>query len=119
MNIMRAGDVEFAPDGAYVVVGTTGGRGPSPDALCDSAVRWETGATGTGLNPTWIAYTGGDTIWSLAITGAAVYAGGHFRWFNNPYALNVPGAGAVPRSGIVALDPNTGLPLRWNPGRTF
>jgi hypothetical protein len=110
-------DVEFSTDGAYFVVGTSGGGTPDHPSLCDAVSRWETGASGSDLHPTWVDSTGGDTVTGTAVTGAAVYAGGHFRWFNNPYSTNAPGPGAVPRSGLVALDPATGLPLRWNPGR--
>ncbi|MDX6284911.1 MAG: hypothetical protein QOG53_396 [Frankiales bacterium] len=108
-------DVQFSPDGAYFVIGTTGAY--FANTLCDGSARWETGATGSGLQPTWINLTGGDTIWSVAITGTAVYLGGHFRWQNNPIAANRPGPGAISRRGLAALDPNTGLPLDWDPTR--
>src|SRR5579871_2403236 len=107
--------VDFSPDGSYFVVVDTGG--PFPGTFCDSAQRWETSATGTNLGPTWIDYTGGDSLTSVAVTGAAVYVGGHQRWLNNPYGSNSPGAGAVTRFGIAALDPTNGLPYSWNPGR--
>jgi len=109
--------VDFSPDGSYFVIVTTGA--PFDNTLCDSASRWETGATGPNREPTWVNWTGGDTLYSVAVTNVAVYVGGHQRWLNNsPVAHDVKRDGAVDRSGIGALDPTSGVPLRWNPGRT-
>ena len=84
-------DVEMSPDGSYFVVATTGG--PHSGTLCDTASRWETYAVGTTLTPTWIANSGGDTLWGVGITDAAVYVGGHNRWMNNPNGADSAGAG--------------------------
>jgi len=108
-------DVDIAPDGSYFVIATTGAY--RAGSLCDTASRWELGRTGPGQQPTWVDYTGGDTLYSVAITGPAVYVGGHQRWLNNPLRSGSAGPGAVAREGIAALDPRNGLPLLWNPGR--
>lgn len=107
--------VDFAPDGSYFVVVTTGGR-TDPDELCNTAARFE--ATGTGRHrPSWVNHTGGNSLYSVAITGPAVYVGGHEQWHDNPHGNKSAGPGAVPREGIAALHPGTGRALPWNPGR--
>jgi len=113
-------DVDFSPDGQYFVVSTTGAN--RPNRLCDTVSRWESSARGNEVEPTWVNWTGGDTLTAVATTGAAVYVGGHQRWLNNPYVAQAcgvcpAGPGSVPRTGIAALDPVNGLPFSWNPGR--
>ncbi|WP_346049751.1 delta-60 repeat domain-containing protein [Actinomadura chokoriensis] len=112
--------MDFSPDGAYFVVTTTGGGGYGVSALCMSASRWETDRTGPGQQPTWVNYTGGDTLLSVSVTGAAIYVGGHQRWMDNPRGNGYAGPGAVERTGIAAIHPDTGksADINWNPTRT-
>jgi hypothetical protein len=108
--------IDISADGSWMVVVTKGrmytGR------LCDAATRWNLATSAPNQQPTWINYTGGDTLLSVGITEAAVYVGGHQRWMNNPGGRDSAGPGAVVREGIAALDPVTGLALPWNPGKT-
>jgi hypothetical protein len=107
--------VDFAPNGKYfVVVGT--GTNSSPSLLCDTAARFETLDTGR-RGPTWVNHTGGNTLFSVAVTGSAVYVGGHQQWLNNPHGKKSAGPGAVARPGIGAINPKTGKALAWNPTR--
>ena len=113
--------VSISPDGSYFVVNTTGAWGGAA-SMCDTATRWELppAVRGTDLQPTWVTYTGGDTHWAAEVTESAVYVGGHQRWENNPTPTpggDNDGPGAVSRPGIAALDPTSGVPLSWNPGR--
>lgn len=107
--------VSYSPDGSYFVVTATGGG--VRDTLCDAAARFETRASGSALDPTWVSESGGDTTWAVEVTDSAVFVGGHQRWGNNPYGVDRAGAGAVPRPGLFTLDPISGRPLSWNPGR--
>ena len=115
-------DVEFSPDGGYFVVVTTGG---APDrnatSLCDTASRWETAATPgpNGVVETWKNCTGGDTLYSVATTGVAIYVGGHQRWLDNCGGRDNATAGSFDAPGIGAINPTTGAAIRtWSPGRT-
>jgi len=116
-------DIDFSPDGRYFVVATTGatainhGGTPTSGPLCDSSARFETMATGSGIQPTWVDFVGGDTNYSVAITGTAVYLGGHERWQNNYWGADSAKPGSVGRPGIAALSPLNGIPFRWNPKR--
>src|SRR5262249_30206520 len=67
--------------------------------------------------PRWSNYTGGDSLYSVAIGSGAVYVGGHQRWLDNPFGFDGQGPGAVPRKGIGAIDPTSGKALSWNPGK--
>ena len=110
-------DIDFSPGGDYFVVSSTGAfaGGSAAGTMCDTVTRWNTASTGN--DPEWSDYTGGDTTYGVAVTGSAVYVGGHMRWENNSFQGDQAGPGAVPRQGIAALDPVNGLPLSWNPGR--
>ncbi|MBX7267904.1 hypothetical protein KIF24_18925 [Micromonospora sp. Llam7] len=110
-------DVRFGGDGTWFVVGTNGGLG-WPAAYCDALVRFETAARGANQLATWVNYTGNDTITSVEVADNVIYLGGHFRWLNNPHAIDVAGNGAVDRLGIGAVTPATGMPVNWNPRRS-
>lgn len=121
-------DVDFAPDGSYFVMVATGwipqepywldksGNALNTD-ICDVAARFETNVASPS-KPTWTNYTGGDTLHSVAVTGAAVYVQGHQRWLDNATGNDFKAPGAVDRPGIGALDSNTGKALPWNPTKT-
>ncbi|HRD59415.1 PKD domain-containing protein [uncultured Nocardioides sp.] len=104
-----------SPDDSFFVVASTGGA--NPGTLCDSAARFDFDRSGEDVQPTWVDYSGGDTLWGVEITENAVYVGGHQRWMNNSEGRDSNGQGSVPRAGLAALDPDSGLPLSWNPGR--
>ncbi|TDD55805.1 hypothetical protein E1286_03405 [Nonomuraea terrae] len=106
--------IDFSPDGRYFAVVTTGG---TKSGMCDTTARFETYAKGSAVKPTWVNHTGGDSLYSVAVTGAAVYVGGHQRWLDNPKGRDSAGPGAVARPGIGAIHPRTGKALSWNPGR--
>ncbi len=122
-------DVDFSPDGSYFVLVSTGyiplKLSEIGETVCDAAARFETYGPPHPSRPTWINYTGGDTIWSVAVTGSAVYVQGHFKYLDNPGGGNGgPGPGAVKRLGIGAINPNDpavdpkgGKALPWNPSK--
>ena len=112
-------DLDISEDGTYAVVSTTGAYfgGINAGVSCDTISRFPVYLDSPDLEPEWVTYTGGDTTYAVEIARNVVYAGGHMRWVNNPYAGDAAGPGAIPREGIVALDPVNGMPYSWNPGR--
>ncbi|WP_026212326.1 delta-60 repeat domain-containing protein [Longispora albida] len=107
--------IDLSPDGSYLVV-VSSGHQSGPGVMCNSAARFDV-ADGEDALPAWVNHTGGNTLLSVAITGAAVYVGGHQQWLDNPYGDKSAGPGAVSRPGIGAIDPASGLALDWNPGK--
>lgn len=109
--------LDVSPDGTHFVVVTTGGPVDTARKLCDTTARFETFSVGDDIKPTWVNFTGGDSLYSVAVTGAAIYVGGHQRWLDNPHGRDSAGPGAVSRPGIGAIHPRTGKALSWNPTR--
>lgn len=111
-------DVDISANGQYFGVVTTGAYagGVGSGTLCDTVARWENNSQ-ANANPTWVDYSGGDTLTQVKIVGSVMYVGGHQRWLNNPFAGDSAGAGAVSREGLAAVDVRNGLPFTWNPGR--
>ena len=106
--------IDFSPDSSYFVIADTGDRTDGGPAGCDSAIRFETGATGNAVQPVWQNYSGADTMESVAVAGNVVYIGGHQRWSNNECGNNrVCEANAVLEDGISAIDASTGIALPW------
>lgn len=120
--------VDWSPNGQYFNVTATGqipeetthiwhvGDGPQPAAtVCDGVGRF---ALANDTKAEWINYTGGDSVWTVQDTGAAVYVQGHFKWVDNPdgFGSQCPiGDVCARRSGIAAIDPTTGTALSWSP----
>ncbi|QZY29304.1 hypothetical protein [Nocardioides coralli] len=108
--------IDFAPTGDYFVVVSTGQIPRSGDrfeTVCDGAARFD---MNDDSQPQWINYTGGDSLWSVSVTGAAVYVQGHFQWLDNPFGwASMDGGGAARRLGIGAIHPTTGDALAWDP----
>jgi hypothetical protein len=115
-------DLDVSPDGSYVAIVTTGANFPGHPS-CDSVSRWSLTTSGPDQHPDWVANSGGDSFHSVLATGAAIYAGGHQQWMNNPYNPNTcgkctgPWPGGVARKGFSAHDPANGLPFSWDPVR--
>ena len=109
-------DPDHPDQPSYFVIVTTGGPTGIINGLCDAAARFETANESSSVEPTWINWTGGDSLWSVAVTGAAVYVGGHQRWLDNPAGWDSAGGGEFYSPGIGAIDPETGDAIRdWNP----
>jgi len=110
--------VDFSPGGRYFVVAATGQIPFSPDrgvTVCDAAARFN---LDNDRRPVWINYTGGDSVWSVAATGAAVYVQGHFHWLDNRNGSRSecpPHDNCAPRKGIGAIGSVSGKALPWNP----
>jgi hypothetical protein len=124
-------DVDFAPDSSYFALASFGYMPQDASQrwyqLCDSVSRFETNIMSPS-QPTWIDYTGGDSLKSVAVTGAAIYVQGHSRWLDNPYGQDYKNDFGVDRLGGGAVDPNgggqahlddvhavPGKALPWNP----
>jgi hypothetical protein len=111
--------LSYAQDGTWFAIATTGFKnssGPLTAAVCDAVARFSTSAS--SVSPTWVNYTGCDSLYAVLVQPDAVYVGGHERWLNNPNACDVAGPGSVSRPGVSAVSPSTGQALSWNPTRS-
>jgi hypothetical protein len=110
--------VDYSPDGSYFVVVSTGQisrTGDLGETVCDAAGRFDLNDDSA---PAWINYTGGDSLWSVAATGSAVYVQGHHTYLDNEGGWqNHPVPTAVVRRGVGAIGPASGRALAWNPDK--
>lgn len=112
--------LSYSGDGSWFAMATTGYKnasGPLTATVCDAVARFSTSLVSGGV-PTWVNYTGCDSLYSVLVEPDAVYVGGHNRWLNNPNGCDQAGTGAVSRPGIGAVDPTSGQALAWNPTRS-
>lgn len=113
-------DVAFAPDDSFIVVASAiGNYAPA----CDSVVRFPTEG-GAGVAPEWVSRMF-DTPETLAVSDQAIYVGGHMRWTMAAGTVwtdfadgntDIQPEGTVVRDQIVALSPEDGTSLDWDPG---
>ncbi|NNE73076.1 MAG: hypothetical protein HKN26_05380 [Acidimicrobiales bacterium] len=116
-------DADMSPDGTFFAMGTTIGNNPP---WHDMVLAFPmTG--GADTQPIWI-HEMRDSVYSVAISNNAVYAGGHFcRIQPGPGPTNPDGRDDKQCSGdgypqgawrwqMAALDPADGTPLDWDPG---
>ncbi|HEY6746261.1 MAG TPA: hypothetical protein VI357_11150 [Mycobacteriales bacterium] len=114
-------DVDWAPDGTWWALATTGGDRPYP-TLCDSVSRW-TNDDNPDARPVWINYSGGDTFLSVRVTGAHVYVGGHFKELDHAvyrFGKKVNYVGHVHYGlGVINASYASGMAVPgWNDGTT-
>jgi len=129
--------VDWSPDGSAFDVTATGqiskagqvwhpwqnAQQQAQTTVCDGVGRF---SLADPTKPVWINYTGGDSVWRVQDTGAAVYVEGHFQWLDNAdgFASNgigdkggngAPATPAVNRLAIGAIDPVSGRALSRAP----
>ena len=124
----------ISPDGSYFVVSS--GSGGDRPPISDTVVAYPiTGfENNSDVQPLWISRMF-DSVYSLAVSDDAVFAGGHMNYMESPTApdpwpgLDNVGYGRgqglagyglgddiVTREHIGAIDPVEGKALEWNPG---
>jgi large repetitive protein len=139
-NLARVGGVtriygaDISPDDSFFVV--TAGSGGDAPPISDTAVAYPLNPASlqdSDVQPLWISRHF-DSIYSVAITEAAVYLGGHFGFIESPTSddpwpgLDNVGYGTgqglagyglgdqvVRRDHIAAVSRTTGKALEWNP----
>ena len=129
-SALQLRDGEFSPDGSFFVLVQKG------NWKCDDAIAFSSTDDGAGNDPMWVTKAF-DSVYSVGITDAAVYIGGHFcfvqdfgamtveeavadPWMNKPEACESLGGNddigdLDARYQLAALDPTTGAPLDWEP----
>ncbi len=129
-SALQLRDGEFSPDGSFFVLVQKG------NYKCDDAIAFSTADDGAGNDPMWVTKAF-DSVYSVGITDAAVYIGGHFCFVEDFGPMTVEEAIADPwapkpevceslggnedvgdieaRYQFAALDPATGEPLDWEP----
>ncbi|NNE74283.1 MAG: hypothetical protein HKN26_11510 [Acidimicrobiales bacterium] len=118
---VTSGDV--SPDGSFFVVGTSGG---DHDPWLDMVLAWPV-TDQPNPAPRWV-HSMRDSVYSVAITSQAVYAGGHFcridagpgptvvEGDDTQWCSGSPEGEGAWRKQLAALSLGDGTPLDWDPG---